>query len=178
MRDCRRRRGRKSGAVRREASGEEVCFLRGAFDALRRLKPSQNAAVLVTNQSAVGRGIISLEQALAINCRVTQEVQSQRGRVKATYICPHAADEGCHYRKPAPEVLLQAAEELGLDLTGPYLICDALSDIRAAQAAGVEGVLMLTGREAEQATLREAEAIGDCPVISDLEAAVDHMLAQ
>ncbi len=157
---------------------EEVRFLRGSHEALRRLKASKYVLVVVTNQSAVGRGIISLEQALTINCRVIREIERQRGRVDATYLCPHAPDEGCSCRKPAPGMLLQAAEELGLDLTSSYLVGDALSDIQAARSAGVQSILVLTGRGTEQLSLGRAEDLGDCPAMSDLEAAVDHILAQ
>ena len=159
-------------------SWEEVRFLPGASQALQRLRASHYALVLVTNQSVVGRDIISLAQALRINCRVIHEIETFRGRMDATYLCPHAPDEGCHCRKPAPGMLLQASEELGLDLTSSYLVGDALSDIQAARAAGVTGILVLTGRGANQSRLLEAEGLRDCPVVKDLEAAVAYILAQ
>ena len=159
-------------------SWEEVCFLPGAVDALQRLNQTDYALVLVTNQSAVGRGIITWDRAMQINERVITEIEAQGGRVDASYMCPHRPDEGCNCRKPAPGMLLRAAEELGLALVGSYAIGDAVGDIQAAQAAGAQGVLVLTGRGAEQASLLDAEGLAGCPVMTDLGAAVDYILDQ
>ena len=157
-------------------SWEEVCFLPGALEALRRLSRTEYALVLVTNQSAVGRGIISLEQATEINRRVIAEIGAQGGRVDASYMCPHRPDEGCDCRKPAPGMLLQAAEELDLDLTRSYVIGDAASDVEAAWAAGVHGILVLTGLGKEQVGLLKTKGGANCPLVADLGAAVDYIL--
>jgi len=116
-------------------SWEEVHFLPGAFEALRRLSRSDYVLVLVTNQSAVGRGIVTLDKTMEINERVVAEIKTKGGRVDASYICPHHPDEGCDCRKPAPGMLLRAAEELKLDLARSYAVGDAVSDIQAARAA-------------------------------------------
>jgi len=155
-------------------SWEEVRLLPGAFEALRRLSRSEYALVLVTNQSAIGRGIISLEQAVEINARVIAEIEAQGGRIKASYLCPHRPEERCDCRKPVPGMLLRAAEELGLDLERSYAIGDAVSDIEAARAAGVRGILVLTGRGSEQKALLGGDM--DCLVMDDLRAAVDYIL--
>jgi len=132
--------------------------------------------VLITNQSAVGRGIISLEQVMEINQHVIAEIEAQEGRIDASYLCPHHPDEGCNCRKPAPGMLLRAAEELGLDLTRSYVIGDAASDMEAAWAAGVHGILVLTGLGKEQVALLKTKGGANCPVVADLGAAVDHIL--
>ena len=157
-------------------SWEEVRFLPGALEALRRLSRTEYALVLVTNQSSVGRGIISLDQAMGINRRIVAEVEAQGGRIDASYLCPHRPDEGCSCRKPAPGMLLRAAEELELDLKRSYAIGDAISDIEAAWAAGVRGILVLTGLGKEQAALLEMEGEANCPLVADLDAAVDYVL--
>jgi len=159
-------------------SWEEVRFPPRAFEALRRLSRSEYALVLITNQSAVGRGIISLEQAMEINRRVIAEIEARGGRVDASYMCPHRPDEGCNCRKPAPGMLLRAAGDLDLDLARSYVVGDAASDIRAAQAAGVRGILVLTGRGAGQVSLLEARGLRSWLVMADLSAAVDYILGQ
>jgi len=159
-------------------SWQEVYFLPGASEALRRLSHSDYAVVLVSNQSAVGRGIISLEQALRINQRVVAEIEARGGRVDASYLCPHHPDEGCNCRKPAPGMLLRAAEELGLDLVRSYVIGDAASDIQAAQAVGAQGILLLTGRGVEQVSALEARGLKGCLVMANLSTAVDYILGQ
>jgi len=154
----------------------EVEFLPGAFDALRRLARTDFAIVLVTNQSVVGRGIISQEEAWDINRRMVETIRAQGGRVDGAYLCPHHPDEHCECRKPRPGMLLQAADELDLDLGRSYLIGDAVTDMQAAEAAGVEGILVLTGRGEEQ--VREAYPDGPLPwlAVASLDLAVDHIL--
>jgi len=155
---------------------EEVRFLPAAFHALRRLSQSAYALVLVTNQSVIGRGIITRDQAAQINEQVIAAIKDQGGRVDASYLCPHRPDEGCNCRKPAPGMLIQAAMELGLDLARSYVIGDAVSDMQAAQAVGAQGIFVLTGRGAEQGSLLEARGLSDCLVVADLSAAVDYIL--
>jgi D-glycero-D-manno-heptose 1,7-bisphosphate phosphatase len=157
-------------------SWSEAEFLPGVFDALRRLAQANLAIVLITNQSAVGRGIISHEEAIQINQRVVETIRAQGGRVDGTYLCPHHPDENCACRKPRPGLLLQAADELDLDLGRSYFIGDAVTDMQAADAAGVKGILVLTGRGQEQVSRASLEDSLPWPVAADLGAAVDHIL--
>jgi D-glycero-D-manno-heptose 1,7-bisphosphate phosphatase len=157
-------------------SWSEVTFLPGVFDAMRRLSASPHAVVVVTNQSVVGRGILSLAGVLEVNERIVAELKARGGRIDACYLCPHHPDAGCPCRKPAPGMLLRAGKELGLDLHASYLVGDAISDVEAARAVGARGILVLTGRGGEQ-VLRLPEAARDlCAVTSDLTAAVDRIL--
>ena len=88
--------------------------------ALARLSGSHHAVVLVTNQSAVGRGLISLQEAQEINRRVVAEIRAHGGRMDAVYMCPHHPDEGCPCRKPAPSMLLNSSPSL-LPLEGFFV---------------------------------------------------------
>jgi histidinol-phosphate phosphatase family protein len=134
--------------------------------------------VLVTNQSAVGRGTITMGQAVEINQRAIATIESWGGRVDACYICPHHPEQCCDCRKPAPGMFLRAAREMGLDLSRSYSVGDAVSDLQAAQAAGARPILVLTGRGEQQVPLLEAQSLADCPVVTDLPAAVDLILEQ
>ena len=156
---------------------QEVCFLPEAIEALRRLSRTEYALVLITNQSVVGRGIISPAQAIKINSRLVAEIRAQGGRMDAVYLCPHRPDGGCNCRKPAPGMFFRAAAELGLDLARSYAIGDAESDVIAARAAGVRGILVLTGRGMEQVTLLRSQK-AECVVVPDLGTAVDYIVAQ
>ena len=107
--------------------------------------------VIVTNQSAVGRGLISLEVAENINNSLISLIHQSGGYVDAVYMCPHKPDDGCFCRKPKPGLLLQAAQELSLDLSRSWMIGDAWSDVIAGQEAGVMlTILLKTGRGKEQ----------------------------
>ena len=72
--------------------------------------------VIVTNQSAVGRGLILLKTAQDINQRLINLIREQGGQIDSVYMCPHAPEDGCSCRKPLPGLLLQAAKDLSLDL--------------------------------------------------------------
>jgi D-glycero-D-manno-heptose 1,7-bisphosphate phosphatase len=156
---------------------DDVRFLPGTFESMRRLRATPYTVVLVTNQSAVGRGILTAEQALDINGRVVAEIAARGGQVDASYVCLHSPADGCACRKPAPGMLLSAQADLGLDLAASYLIGDAATDIAAATAAGVRGILVRTGRGTQQAAALAAS--GDdagCPIVDDLPAALNHIL--
>lgn len=141
-------------------------------DAIRALsdpKLNKHRIVIVTNQSAVGRGIILLETAEEINQRLVRLIRDQGGRVDGVYLCPHGPDDGCDCRKPQPGLLLRAAEELSLDLKRSWMVGDAWSDVQAGQAAGVQGTIILkTGRGADQLSLPKPVDVGGFLVCEDL----------
>lgn len=142
----------------------------GSLAACQRLCEAGYRLVMVTNQSGVGRGIVAREAVDAVNARLLAELG-----IDVAYVCPHSPHEGCDCRKPLPGMLHRAAQEHGIDLAASWMVGDAGSDMAAAAAAGARGVMVRTGRGREQeATL---ETI-DWPVVDDLTAAVDRILAQ
>jgi D-glycero-D-manno-heptose 1,7-bisphosphate phosphatase len=159
-------------------SWPEVRFLDGAIDALRRLARSPLAIVIVSNQAAVGRGLITLDAAGNLHERIVAEIQSCGGRIDASYLCPHHPDAGCACRKPLPGMLHRAARELDLRLEDSWLVGDALRDMEAAARAGARGILVRTGRGAEQAAHAAQGTLGGVPVVADLAAAVDLILGR
>jgi len=138
----------------------EVTFYPQALDALARAYASPYKFVIVTNQSAIGRGIMTLARAQELNQKLVAAIEQHGGRIDGVYMCPHAPEAGCACRKPEPELILQAAQELSLDLGRSILIGDALSDILAGQAAGVQrNVLVRTGRGASQERLPKPDKL-------------------
>jgi D-glycero-D-manno-heptose 1,7-bisphosphate phosphatase len=154
----------------------QVEFLPGVFAAMQRLAGSPFVVVVVTNQSAVGRGLMTVEGLADINQGIVQKVQQAGGRIDAVYACPHRPDEGCPCRKPRPGMLLQAAWDLDVDLERSYLVGDAVSDMEAALAAGCRPVMVRTGRGRKQAAALATSGLGDLPVMADLGEAVDWIL--
>ncbi len=154
----------------------EVRFFAGSREAMKRLAASPRAIVIVSNQAVVGRGLLDEEVAWQLQRQIEAEIVAGGGRIDASYLCPHHPQAGCVCRKPAPGMLLQAARDLDLDLPRSWLIGDALSDLEAARAAGVRGILVRTGRGAEQQKLLPAPA-ESWPVVADLAAAVERILS-
>ena len=154
----------------------DLTLLPGALTALRRLAGTAWPIIVVTNQSGVGRGLIPASRAQAINDRLRRTVRAAGGRIDAVYMCPHAPWDGCDCRKPAPGLLQRAAVALNLDLPRSILIGDALTDLAAAEAAGLaHAILVRTGRGEEQLAL--AAKSGRRPQVSpDLLSAVEALL--
>jgi histidinol-phosphate phosphatase family protein len=114
----------------------------GAADALRDLQ-SELALVIVSNQSGIGRGLVSEAEALAVHDRVIDVFRRAGVEFAGAYYCPHAPDAGCACRKPAPGLLVDAARELGIDLASSIMLGDKASDVAAGIAAGCRHVLRL-----------------------------------
>ncbi len=148
-----------------------------AISALARAASSPYKVVIVTNQSAVGRGIISLQTAQDINHELLEVIQQAGGRVDGIFICPHTPDDQCNCRKPKPGLILEAAQALSLDLNRSILIGDALSDIQAGQNAGVgQTALVRTGRGSEQEQIKDEANLESFPIFDTLADALRHYL--
>jgi len=139
----------------------------GAREALDRLRSHGIRVGVVTNQSAVARGLITSAQVEACNARLTELL----GPFDTVQVCPHGPDDGCACRKPAPGMVLTACAELGVDPARCVVVGDVAADTDAAAAAGAIGILVptpVTRRQEVTAAARRAE---------DLEQAVDEVLA-
>jgi D-glycero-D-manno-heptose 1,7-bisphosphate phosphatase len=152
---------------------EEFVLLPGAAQALCLLSDVRMPVVVVSNQAAINRGLVSQDTVQSIHRHMVEMARSAGGRIDAVFYCPHRPDEGCACRKPRPGLLEQAAMALEIDLSGSYLVGDALSDVRAALAVRAQPLMVLTGRGKSQVPLLAANGLEDVPVFNDLlEAAV------
>jgi D-glycero-D-manno-heptose 1,7-bisphosphate phosphatase len=141
-------------------------FLRGVFAPIARLS-LRYKVVVVTNQSAVGRGLVSPSAVDEIHRYMLREVEVHGGRIDGIFWCPHQPKDRCRCRKPAPGLLLEAAGALDIDLRGSYLIGDACSDIEAAVRVKCRPLLVLTGRGAQQRHLLSVKHY-EVPIFANL----------
>jgi histidinol-phosphate phosphatase family protein len=139
----------------------------GALAALERLRAAGIPTAVVSNQAAVARGWITAAQVEAVNRRVEELL----GPLGPWAWCPHGPADGCDCRKPAPGLILRAAERLGVDPARCVVIGDIGADVEAARAAGARSILVPTPRT------RAAEVAAADEVAPDLRAAVDRVLA-
>ena len=141
-------------------SWADVHFYPGALETLATLRTLAYKIVIITNQSAVGRGIISLETALEINQGVVETIERNGGRIDGVFMCPHAPFDNCECRKPRPGLIHQAVSSLSIDLSRSILVGDALSDLLAGQSAGIDKIaLVRTGRGKSQEALPKPEGL-------------------
>lgn len=115
---------------------EEFRFRPDAIAALRVLAEARLPAIVVSNQSCVGRGLLKQQDLVDIMDRMTQRLERENAPLAAWYCCPHAPDDGCDCRKPKPGMILRAIDEFGFDAAGSHMIGDTSSDIAAGEAAG------------------------------------------
>ena len=132
----------ESGAL---SDPEKVRLLPGVGAALRLLDQAGYAPVMVTNQAAVGRGLVSPAALRAVHARLRALVRAEGVELAGIFVCPHRPEEDCACRKPKPGLLLDAIAELGLTAAGSWLVGDTVKDVVAAEAAGVRPALLLTG---------------------------------
>ncbi|MFL6449783.1 MAG: D-glycero-alpha-D-manno-heptose-1,7-bisphosphate 7-phosphatase [Bryobacteraceae bacterium] len=120
---------------------ELVQFMPAVLPALRHFQQAGYQLVVVSNQSGIGRGVITQQQYELVAQRIA-ELLREHDISTATYYCPHSPDERCRCRKPNPYLLLRAARDLDIDLTRSYMIGDRLTDVEAGAAAGCKTILL------------------------------------
>ncbi len=156
----------------------QVKLIPEAMNALSLAMARNYKIVIVTNQSAVGRGLILEATADEINRRLIDLIHHHGGQVDGIYMCPHKPGDDCFCRKPKPGLLLQATQALSLDLQRSWMIGDAWSDLQAGQRAGVrQTILLRTGRGAEQLLQPCPEEIGSHLIFDNLLLAFDAIFA-
>jgi histidinol-phosphate phosphatase family protein len=138
----------------------------GARAALDRLRAAGIRLAVVSNQSGVGRGLLTRAQVEAVNRRVERLL----GPLGPWLVCPHAPEDGCECRKPAPALVTRAAAALGVAPGDCALIGDTGADVEAARAAGARAVLV------PNAATRAEEVAAAPEVAPDLPAAVRLLL--
>ncbi len=120
----------------------------GAEKALRRARAAGFRTILVTNQSAIGRGLMTEAQYRAVEAEFLRQLGP--GTIDASYFCPDPPDVRSARRKPAPGMVLEAAAEHDLDLARSWFIGDKAADIECGRRAGTRTLLVLTGYGRQQ----------------------------
>lgn len=161
------------------ADPSDVRLIPGSAVGIRRLQEAGYACVMITNQSAIGRGMLSLEGYEAVHAELIRQLQAENVRLDGTYMCPIApsSDDRTRVehgdRKPGPGMLERAARELELDLAQSWVVGDMISDALAGRNAGCRAsILVRTGYGAGQPL--DAESIDH--VVDDLHAAAEFII--
>jgi D-glycero-D-manno-heptose 1,7-bisphosphate phosphatase len=128
-----------------DPAGVEI--MPGAVDALRRLNAAGYLLIFISNQSGIGRGMMTEEQSNAVHRRTLDLLAAEGIAVAGSYICPHAPWENCQCRKPSTVLLQQAAAEHGIDAGRSVMIGDKVTDVEMGRAAGCRAILYGPGVE-------------------------------
>jgi D-glycero-D-manno-heptose 1,7-bisphosphate phosphatase len=122
---------------------KEVEIFPGVPESLRRLKSNGFKLIIITNQSGIGRGFFTIEQYRAVEAEVLRQLGD--GLIDASYFCPDVPGQHSSCRKPAPDMILQAAREHRIDLSRSFFIGDKEIDAECGRNAGVRTIRVQTG---------------------------------
>lgn len=131
---------------------EKLKIIPGAYEAIRLINASGMKAVVISNQAGVAKGLFTEEFVRETNDFLQKRLRQQGAYIDKFYFCPHHPTEGmepyrriCDCRKPAPGMLLKAAQELDIDLKKSYFVGDRFRDMEAAKKVEIKGILVKTG---------------------------------
>jgi D-glycero-D-manno-heptose 1,7-bisphosphate phosphatase len=149
-----------------------VALLPGAAHAIRQLNQRGLIVVVVTNQSGIARGLLTLDEYSATERRVDELLTLQGARLDAHYFCPHLPELNgpCDCRKPGSLLYRQAAERFGIDLSRSWWVGDRLRDVLPAESCAGHGILVGETEASQPDACRFERA-------EDLVAAVDMILS-
>jgi histidinol-phosphate phosphatase family protein len=125
---------------------DDVRLLPGAAAAIRRLNGARLRAIVVSNQSGIARGLLTLQQYQLTEQRLDELLAREGCRLEAHYFCPHLPEVNgpCECRKPGTLLYRQAAERFGIDLSQSWWVGDRLRDVLPAEALGGRGIVVGT----------------------------------
>ena len=145
-----------------------VKVIPGVPEALRTLKSAGFRLVIITNQSGIGRGYYTIADYDAVQSRLLELLGSDL--IEATYFCPESPEAASPRRKPSPEMVFEAARDIGLDLARSWFIGDKAVDVQCGLAAGTRPILVQTGYGSQ------ADTTGAEFVAKDFASAADYIL--
>ena len=115
--------------------------------AMRILNELNILTIVITNQAAIDKRLLSLEQFEKINGKLWEDLSGMGAHYDVLYYCPHSPEitPDCHCRKPNPGLILQAAKDFDIDLASSFMVGDKLTDIEAGRLSGCKTILLLSG---------------------------------
>jgi len=160
-------------------SAAEWIPIPGSIDAISRLHRAGYSVVVATNQSGLGRGFFGLEDLEAMHAKLASLLQAAGGAIAGIFYCPHAPEDNCACRKPAPGLLDAIAAEFSCDLAGTPIVGDSLRDLQAGIKRGCVPLLVRTGKGAgTELKLKQAKEpqLQNVRVFDNLSAVCDYLL--
>ena len=151
---------------------DDIELLPGTVEALKLLKSAGLMLIIVTNQSAIGRGFIREQRLAEIHARFSDLLAEQGVSVDEIYYCPHVPDENCECRKPKTGMGDRARQERSIDLTKSYVVGDNLGDIGLGHNIGATSILVRTGYGSK---IESKELADECLIVDDILAAANHI---
>ena len=121
---------------------DEFKILDKTSDAINIIKSHGFLVIIITNQSAINRKLLSVETLNKIHEKLQSYLEKYDTSFDQVYFCPHMPSENCECRKPKPGLIIQAVTDFQIDLSKSYMIGDSETDMQAARNAGCKGILL------------------------------------
>ncbi len=158
-------------------SWEEFDFLPGSIDALARLTAAGFSIIMITNQSGVGRDLLTETELHRIFANMNRIIEAAGGHLTDIFYCPHHPGDDCDCRKPRPGLIQRAAEKYAIDLSASCMVGDNASDIGCARAAGCGcAILVKSGAAVDVESELAAQSLAADFVAADLREAADWII--
>jgi D-glycero-D-manno-heptose 1,7-bisphosphate phosphatase len=150
----------------------------GSLDAIAKLNWAGYHVLVASNQSAIGKGLLTEKNLELIQQKMENELIHAGGHLDGFFFCPHNQEDNCQCRKPKPGLFTAIETQLQISLKNVPAVGDSLRDIQAAKSAGCQPILVRTGKG--QKTLKDNPNhpdLADVPVFENLADAVSHLLS-
>lgn len=153
---------------------EQIVYLPGAFEALRQLRDAGYQFVIVTNQSGVPRGLVTIENLNEIHRRIADEFTRHGISFAGFYYAPFSVESNHPMRKPNPGMLLAAAADHDIDLEKSWIVGDRMTDAEAGRRVGCRSILLEGVEKAEGSGFEPPTAVAsDLLMMAELILAAD-----
>ncbi len=159
---------------------QQLKFIPGSIEAIKKLNEASYKVVVITNQAGVARGLITEDMLQTIDKTLHKWLLNGGAHLDGIYYCPHHPEHGvhpykqeCECRKPHPGLIKKAEKDLDIDLSQSWMIGDKYSDMLDGKRAGTKTIFVTSGRGQE-----EKKKIKEKPdhIAENLAAAVDWLL--
>lgn len=157
---------------------DQVAFYPGVVDALRRAKTAGLRLVMVTNQSGVGRGYFTIAEVEAVHAHIQRLLSGAGAAFDRIYYAPEAPEQPSRGRKPSPQFLFDARDDLGLDLAQSHMVGDKLIDLQCGWNAGVKTSFLVRTGYGAKVEREHSNQIAPAVVVDSFPAVVDFLLGK
>lgn len=144
---------------------EDFHLLPGVVEGIAELNHAGLPVIVVTNQRCVAKGLLTEAALEELHRRMSEQLAKAGVRIDAIYYCPHEVESRCRCRKPAPGMLLDAADAHGIDLGASWMIGDSQIDIEAGRNAGCRTALLVANPQTDE-TPKSGPTTGDADVVA------------
>ena len=149
----------------------------GSIDAIARLHQAGYTVAIATNQAGIARQLYDHAMLARIHQKMLEQIQAAGGDIELIVYCPHHPDKQCACRKPAPGLLHQIEERLGVSVKDAPFVGDSLKDLQAGTALSCQPVLVKTGHGQETLSQLKTQPDINARAYEDLAAFVEDFLA-